>query len=337
MTRAISLAVVGATGQVGEALLEMLAGSDIEFSSIHAVASEQSAGKRIEFGDRLLKVQNLEGFDFSDVEVALFAVPPAVSAQHARAVSEQGCLVLDLSGVWLADPSVPMWSTASPYLDDDLLRESCLLSVLTGAPAVAAEVMTALSDFAPRSAACTTLLPASAGGRAALEDLARQAARLLNSQDPEPQVFPEQSAFMVLTTGVAGLGSSALAPDQTFAVAMQRVPALASVSVASQSAWQPTFFGCSMSLTLQCDEAISLELAAQLLESAGLPTEGAEAARKVTSLGNKLPESRPRIGALSVAGHSGDQLSCWIGFDNVRYGAAHKGVQILQLLLKDYL
>ena len=137
MTRAISLAVVGATGQVGEALLELLAGLDIEFSSIHAVASEQSAGKRIEFGDRLLKVQNLDGFDFSDVEVALFAVPPAVSAQHARAVSEQGCLVLDLAGVWLADPSVPMWSTASPYLDDDLLRESRLLSVLTGAPAVA--------------------------------------------------------------------------------------------------------------------------------------------------------------------------------------------------------
>src|SRR5690606_28412114 len=78
MTREMSLAVVGATGLVGETLLEQLAESGLAMGTVHAVASSESAGKRIEFGDRLLKVSALDDFDFSSVELALFAVPPAV-------------------------------------------------------------------------------------------------------------------------------------------------------------------------------------------------------------------------------------------------------------------
>lgn len=336
MTREISLAVVGATGLVGEALLEQLAESGLALGAVHAVASAESAGKRIEFGDRLLKVSALDDFDFSAVEMALFAVPPAVSAAHARRAAEQGCRVLDLSGVWLADPSVPAWCGGVPDIDEDLAHQR-LVSVLTGPAAIVAEVLAALEDLSPVQASCTSLQPASAGGRALLEDLARQTARLLNSQDPEPQLFPAQAAFSVLATGSAGLGSATLAPAQSLETGVRRLAPLADVEVMAQSAWVPAFYGASVALEVGFAGPVTAELAAQLLADAGLPAAGTEAAREARSLTADLPNRRPLIGDLRVGGAMGTRLGCWIGFDNVRYGAARKGVQIVELLLKDYL
>lgn len=336
MTREISLAVVGATGLVGEALLEQLAESGLALGAVHAVASAESAGKRIEFGDRLLKVSALDDFDFSTVELALFAVPPAVSAAHSRRAAEQGARVLDLSGVWLADPSVPVWCAGVPDTDADIDQHR-LLSVLTGPAAVVAEVLAALRDLAPVQLSCTSLMPASAGGRAVLEDLARQTARLLNSQDPEPAVFPAQAAFSVLASGSAGLGSGTLAPAQSLELGLRRLPELGAPVAVAQSAWVAAFYGASLSLDLTFAEPISVDVAAQLLADAGLPATGTEPSREARSLTAELPDRRPLVADLRVAGIGNDRLACWIGFENVRYGAARKGVQIVELLLKDYL
>lgn len=337
MSRSISLAVVGATGLVGEAFLALLEVSDIKVSELKVVASTESAGKRVKAGDRMLKVEALETFDFSCVEVALFVVPPAVSAQHSRRAVEQGCLTLDLSGVWLADSSVPVWCAGAQSVDVEALHESRLLSVMTGAPAVVAEFVSALVEFQPGLLSATILMPASAAGRAAVEDLAKQTARLLGSQDPAPDVFPVQSAFAVLSAGVSGLGSGSLAPAQTMLVALSRINGLAGLAATAQASWVPAFFGTSLALTLHCETAVPVDVAAQLLENAGMPTLGVEQAREAVSLTGDLPEQRTKVGNLMVNGAASNQLSCWIGFDNVQYGAALKGIQILQFLIKDYL
>ncbi|MBQ0753828.1 MAG: hypothetical protein KBT87_05105 [Gammaproteobacteria bacterium] len=337
MSRAISLAVVGATGLVGEALLALLADSDIKFSSIHALASDESAGKRVEYAEKMLKVEALESFDFSSVEVAIFAVPAAVSAQHSRAAAEQGCLALDLSGVWLADPSVPVWCAGVQDVDTEILRETRLLSVMTGAAAVIAEYVHALSDLRPRLASSVVLLPASAGGRDAVEDLARQTARLLSSQDPEPGIFPAPSAFAVFSAGVSATGSGPVAPEQTAQVGLSRLRALAAVQNTVQVSWVPSFFGMSLGITVHCEQPVSADVAAQMLEQAGMPPVSAELGREPVTLTGELPERSAKVANLAVGGVGGNQLSSWIGVDNVRYGAAFKGVQILQLLIKDYL
>ncbi len=337
MTRPISLAVVGATGLVGEALLDLLSESDLQFSDVHALASAESAGKRIEFGDRLLKVQDADSFDFSRAEVALFVTPPAVSLQLAPRAAEQGCLALDLSGVWLADQAVPLWCERATGLDAELLQQHRLFSVVTGAGAVLAEVCQALSELPLVRVSATSLLPASAGGRALLEELARQTARLLNSQDPEPVLYPAQAAFSLLAAGTAGLGSSTLAPAQTLQLTLARLPALANVDMLATCAWAPTFYGAALSLDLGFAEPVAPALLAQLLEQAGLPTEGVDAPRSARSLTADLPGVRPLVTTLLGQGQESERVGVWIGYDNVRYAAARKGVQILQLLIKDYL
>lgn len=337
MSRAISLAVVGATGLVGEALLAMLAESDIKLSAIHALASDDSAGKRVEYAEKMLKVEALDSFDFGSVEVAIFATPAAVSAQYSRAAAEQGCLALDLSGVWLADPSVPVWCAGVQDIDSESLRETRLLSVMTGAAAVIAEYIFALSDLQPGLASSVVLLPASAAGRDSVEDLARQTARLLSSQDPEPGIFPSQSAFAVFSAGVSATGSGPLAPEQTIEVGLSRLQAIAAVQNTVQVCWVPSFFGMSVGVTLHCEQPVSTDVAAQMLEQAGMPANSAELGREPVTLTGDLPEQRAKVANLVVGGVGGNQLSSWIGVDNVRYGAAFKGVQILQLLIKHYL
>lgn len=337
MSRPISLAVVGATGLVGEALLELLAQSGLAFSEVHALASEESSGKRIEFGDRLLKVADAATFDFGRAEVALLAVPPAVSLSLAPRVADQGCLALDLSGVWLADPAVPAWCERVGGLDPEVLQQHRVLSVVTGAGAVVAEVCQALAALPLQRVGVTSLMPASAGGRAVLEDLARQTARLLNSQDPEPGVFPVQAAFSVLAAGSAGLGSAVLAPAQTLQLALGRMASLAALDVQAACAWAPVFYGGALSLDLGFAEPVSPPMVAQLLEEAGLPCEGVEAPRQARSLTADLPGVRPLVAELTGQGTESGRLGLWIGYDNVRYAAARKGVQILQLLIKDYL
>lgn len=337
MERPLALAVVGATGLVGEALLEMLAESDLPLAEVHAVAAEESVGKRVSFGATYLKVASLEQFDFTSVEVALFAVPPAVSARYSREAASAGCLALDLSGVWLADPTVPVWCAGVSGLDSETWRESRLLSVLTGAPAVVAQALVALEALGPRGANVTSLMPASAAGRAAVEELARQTARLLNSQTSEPAVFPTQSAFSAIAAGPSAIGSGSLAPAQSLLAALHRLNLLPGAGVGSLAAWVPAFFGQSLALSIQCEASVSEPVARQLLEDAGFEVVPEDAARQGTSLTEDLPARRARIATVSAAAADEGMLACWIGFDNVRYGAALKGVQIVELLLKDYL
>lgn len=150
-------------------------------------------------------------------------------------------------------------------------------------------------------------------------------------------MFPAQNAFAVFSAGVSAIGSGFLAPEQTMQVGLSRLPALSGVQSTVQASWVPTFFGLSIGVTLHCEQPVSSDVAAQMLEQAGMPVNSAEPGREPVTLTGDLPEQRAKVANLVVGGSAGNQLSSWIGVDNVRYGAAVKGVQILQLLIKDYL
>lgn len=332
----VRVAVVGATGLVGEAILELLADRHEEIEPV-AVASADSAGRRVPCGSRNLKVEALDDFDFGSVAIALFAVPPAVSLQHARQAANRGCLVLDLSGIWLADAGVPVWHPHGDALPDaDVLRTARIVSVVTGTAAPVADLLLALAELAPRQLAVTSLLPASAAGRAAVEDLGRQSARLLSSQAADPELFPAQSAFQVLAAGRAALGSAALAPGQSLAVALHRLALLSGDAVSGSACWVPAFFGQSLSVSVQCGTSVDDAVVQQLLENAGfeLPPERDGNAQTLTE---SLSSRRIRAIVSAVVGGDQGRVECWLGFDNVRNGAALRGVQMLDMLLKDHL
>jgi aspartate-semialdehyde dehydrogenase len=262
MSRTFNVALVGVSGLVGEAALELLNERDLPIASLKVVASEASAGKRLEYKGGYIKVADLAQFDFAGVDVALFAVPPAVSAQHSPRAAEQGCVVVDLSGIWLADPQVPVVLPGINEAALDDVRERNLVAVPAGIAAQVAPLLACLlEDQLPEQITLTALLPASAAGRAGVEELARQTARLLNSQDPEAEIFPAQSAFVTLTAGVKGCGSGMLAPVQSTRLALQRLFPVLAGRVTCHAARVPVFFGQSVALGWQGSGVLGVDRA----------------------------------------------------------------------------
>lgn len=337
MDRAFNVALVGATGLVGEAVLDFLNERTLPIATLHLLASEASAGKRLDVAGSYIKVAELNGFDFSAVDIALFAVPPVVAAQFAPQAAEQGCIVLDLSGIWLADPEVPV---VLPGINESALadvRGRNLVSVPAGIAAQVAPVLAVLvEEYGSADVTLTAMLPASAAGRGGVEEVARQTARLLNSQDSEPEVFPAQSAFVTLTAGVKSCGSGVLAPEQTARLALQRLFPGLSGRIHCQAARVPVFFGQSVSLCWRGDTPLTAEDALALLAGAGLTVAELDIDQRGQALSADLESADIRIQELSGS-DDGHGLGLWVSADNVRYGAALKGVQILELLIKDYL
>jgi aspartate-semialdehyde dehydrogenase len=337
MSRSFSVAVVGATGLVGEAIMELLNDRELPISTLHLVASDATAGRRIEYKGGYLKVANIERFDFAGVDVALFAVPPAVSAQYSPRAAEHGCVVVDLSGIWLADPQVPVVLPGINEAALDDVRERNLVAVPAGIAAQVAPLLACLlEDQLPEQVILTALLPASAAGRGGVEELARQTARLLNSQDAEAEVFPEQSAFVTLTAGVKPCGSGILAPAQSARLALQRLfPALHG-RVQCQVTRVPVFFGQSVALNWHGDSPVGVDQALARFARAGLGIADLDEEQRGQGLSAGLESDNLRIHEL-VGSDNGTGLGLWVSADNVRYGSALKGVQIVELLIKDYL
>lgn len=337
MSRSFSVAVVGATGLVGEAILDLLNERELPIGTLQLVASDATAGRRIEYKGGYLKVANLEQFDFSGVDVALFAVPPAVSARFSPQAAEQGCVVVDLSGIWLADPQVPVVLAGINEAALDDVRERNLVAVPAGIAAQVAPLLACLlEDQLPEQITLTAMLPASAAGRGGVEELARQTARLLNSQDPEAEIFPSQSAFVTLTAGVKACGSGTLAPAQSARLALQRLfPALAG-RIQCQVARVPVFFGQSVAFSWFGSSPIGVDQALARFAGAGLGIAELDETQRGQPLSADLDSDNLRIHEL-VGSDDGMGLGLWVSADNVRYGAALKGVQIVELLIKDYL
>jgi aspartate-semialdehyde dehydrogenase len=337
MSRSFSVAVVGATGLVGEAIMDLLNERELPIASLHLVASDATAGRRIEFKGGYIKVANIETFDFAGVDVALFAVPPAASAQYSPVAAERGCVVVDLSGIWLADPQVPVVLPGINEAALDDVRERNLVAVPAGIAAQVAPLLACLlEDQLPEQVTLTALLPASAAGRAGVEELARQTARLLNSQDPEAEIFPCQSAFVTLTAGVKPCGSGVLAPAQTARLGLQRLFPQLTGRVHCHVARVPVFFGQSVSCNWRGEAPLGADQALARFAQAGLGIGELDDQQRGQALSADLEPDNLRVQELAGS-DDGTGLNLWVSADNVRYGAALKGVQIVELLIKDYL
>lgn len=337
MSRTFNLALVGATGLVGEAVLALLQERELPIGTLHLLASAGSAGKRLAYRGSYIKVADLADCDFSGIDIALFAVPPVVTARYSPLAAEQGCLVVDLSGIWLADARVPV---VLPGVNEAALadaRERNLVAVAAGITAqVAPLVMALLEDGPAPQLGLTALLPASAAGRAGVEELAQQTARLLNSQDPEAAIFPGQSAFATLTAGSKGCGSGMLAPADSARLALQRLfPALAG-RIACQAVRVPVFFGQSVALNWLSDAAPAADQALMRLTAAGIEVAEADVDGRGLALSGSAQAGGAAVCEIASQ-QDGVGLSLWVSTDNVHESAALKGVQIVELLIKDYL
>jgi len=199
MTRKFDVAVVGATGAVGETMLEILAERNFPVNNVYPLASARSAGKKVAFGNRQLTVQELDSFDFSKVQIGLFSAGASVSAEYAPKAAAAGCVVIDNTSQYRYDDDIPL---VVPEVNPGAIKDYTNRGIIANPNCSTIQMLVALKPLhdaagIERINVCT-YQAVSGTGKEAIEELATQTAQLLNAKEAVCEVYPKQIAFNVL-------------------------------------------------------------------------------------------------------------------------------------------
>lgn len=332
MTSPLDIAVVGATGTVGETLVQLLEELSFPVGTLHLLASLESAGSSVMFAGRKLRVREVEGFDFGQVSLAFFAAGSAVTQRFADQAVQAGCSVIDLSGA-LRDGTAAV-PEANGDLLDGLPRPARLISPCSPAVALAVALapLTPLLDI--ERVHVTACLAMSTQGREAVNELARQTAELLNARPLEPRVFDRQIAFNLLAQVGATDAEGHAELERRVVHEVRALLPLATSGVAVTCVQTPVFFGDSLSVSLHSRAPIDLEAINQALEAAA-GVERVDNDDYPTPVGDAVGQDVVYVGRVRLGVDDPQQLNLWLTLDNARKGAALNAVQTAQALLKD--
>ena len=195
-------AIVGATGNVGTEMLEILAESDIEVDEVFAVASRKSVGRVVSFGDKDIKCVDLETFDFSKCDIALMSAGGDVSKKWSPKIAAAGAIVIDNSSAWRMDPDVPL---VVPEVNADVLSEQGALNkgIIANPNCSTIQMVVALKPLHDRATikrvVVSTYQSVSGGGKKNMDELWEQTKSVFHPRDTFPPVnFTKQIAFNVI-------------------------------------------------------------------------------------------------------------------------------------------
>ena len=194
-----NIALLGATGAVGNAVLELLAERQFPVGELYLLASENSAGESVRFDGRTLRVQDAAEFDWTQAQLAFFTAGREASARYADEAASQGCLVIDSSDLFALEPDVPL---VVPDVNPQVLADYRNRNIVTVADALVSQLLSAIKplvDIAGLSRLqVTNLISVSSHGKAAVDGLAGESARLLNGVPADEHYFGRQLAFNLL-------------------------------------------------------------------------------------------------------------------------------------------
>jgi len=331
------VAVVGATGAVGHALLEILAERKFPLSELIPLASERTAGSRIKFENQMLLVLPLETFDFAGIDFAFFSAGGAVSKAHAPRAVAAGATVIDNTSEFRMDPAVPLIVSE---VNGHVLADFKAPGIIANPNCSTMQMMVALGPL-HRAAKIlrinvATYQSASGAGVKAMEELAQQSAALLSFQKPAIEKFPVQLAFNLIPHIGDFQDNGYTSEEMKLVFETRKILEDESIQVNPTVVRVPVFFGHSEAVHIETERKLSADAARKLLKKApgikvvdehkakGYPTPVTHAAGKDPVFVGRIREdiSHPR------------GLNLWIVADNIRKGAALNAVQIAELLVK---
>ncbi|WP_339506611.1 aspartate-semialdehyde dehydrogenase [Pseudomonas sp. EA_15y_Pfl1_P102] len=334
MTQTFDIAVIGATGTVGETLVQILEELSFPVGTLHLLAGNKSAGASVPFRGKNVRVREVDEFDFSKVQLAFFAAGPAVTLSFALRATAAGCSVIDLSGALPAAQAPQVVPEANAHVLDGLKKPFQLGSPSPSATnlAVVLAPLRGLLDI--QRVSVTANLAMSAQGREAVSELARQTAELLNMRPLEPTFFDRQVAFNVLAQVGAPDAQGHTALEKRLVHELRAVLELPLLKISATCVQAPVFFGDSLTVSLQLGAAVDLAAVNRALDTApGI--ELVDEGDYPTAVGDAVGQDVIYVGRVRKGVDDPAELNLWLTSDNVRKGAALNAVQLAQLLIKD--
>jgi aspartate-semialdehyde dehydrogenase len=340
VTKQIDIAVVGATGAVGEAMLDILHQRKFPVGKIYALASERSAGSTVQFGNKSLMVEDLAQFDFSKVQIGLFSPGASVSEIYAPKAAAAGCIVIDNTSQFRYDDDVPL---IVPEVNPDAVAGYKQRGIIANPNCSTIQMLVALKPIydavgIKRINVCT-YQAVSGSGKPAMDELAKQTAALLNGRPAEPEVYPKQIAFNVIPQIDVFMENGYTKEEMKMVWETKKIMGDNDIHVNPTAVRVPVFFGHSEAIHIETRDKITAAKAKELLSAfdgivvidehkdGGYPT-------AVTDASGQDPVYVGRIRE-DISHPNG--LNLWVVADNVRKGAALNSVQIAELLVDQYL
>ena len=340
MSKEYDVAVVGATGAVGETMVSILEQRKFPVRNLYPLASSRSAGSKIQFNGKNVTVEDLATFDFSKAQVGLFSAGGSISADYAPKAAAAGCVVIDNTSHFRYDDDIPL---VVPECNAHAIADYKNRGIIANPNCSTIQMLVALKPIHDAVGIerinVATYQAVSGTGKEAIEELAKQTTDLLNLKEIKTEVYPKQIAFNALPHIDVFQDNGYTKEEMKMVWETKKIFEDAAILVNPTAVRIPVFFGHSEAIHIETREKITAEKARELLEKApgvevmdqrepgGYPTAVTEAAGKDPVYVGRIREdiSHPR------------GLNMWVVADNVRKGAALNSVQIAEILVKEYL
>ena len=334
------VAVVGATGNVGREILNILAERQFPLAEVAAVASARSTGDEVDFGEsgETLKVKNLDHFDFAGWDMALFAAGSDISRLHVPRAAAAGCTVIDNSSLYRMDPDVPL---IVPEVNPEAIAGFAKRNIIANPNCSTAQLVVALKplhDAATiKRVVVATYQSVSGAGKAGMDELFEQSRNIFVGDGNEPVKFPKQIAFNVIPQCGDFQDDGSTTEEWKLVVETKKILG-PSIKLTATCVRVPVFVGHSEAVNIEFEDEISAAQAKAILrEAPGVMLidkhEDGGYVTPVECVGDYATfVSRVREDPTVDSG-----LSLWIVSDNLRKGAALNAVQIAELLGRKHL
>lgn len=340
MSKTYDVAVVGATGAVGETMISILEERDFPVGEFYPLASARSAGKTVQFKGKSYKIQDLAEFDFTKAQIGLFSAGGSISEKFAPIAGEAGCVVIDNTSHFRYHDDIPL---VVPEVNPDKIADYKTHNIIANPNCSTIQMLVALKPIYDAVGIerinVATYQAVSGTGKEAIEELASQTAALLNAKEIKTEVYPKQIAFNALPHIDVFQENGYTKEEMKMVWETKKIFGDESIQVNPTCVRIPVFYGHSEAVHIETKEKITAQRAQEILadaegvelldrhEDGGYATAVTESAGKDATFVSRVRED--------ISHDKG--LNLWIVSDNVRKGAALNSVQIAERLIKHFL
>ena len=333
-----NITVVGATGVMGEQLLECLAEREFPVGTLRCLETGKSAGKILEFAGKPVTVEELRHDSFAGVDIAFFCGGSDASREFCPPAAAAGAVCIDTSSSWRLDPEVPL---VVPEVNPRRIAEYRRKGIIATPAASVTPLVTALKPLhvrAPiRRIVVTTCQAVSGSGRKAIKELQSQVGELLNGRPVTPAVYPRQIAFNCLPQ-VGTFDADGITSEELLLVRETCKVLEAEIGVAATAVRVPVFYGLSESVNIETTERLTAAEARTILAGApGLELVDDLAEGEYPTAVDAAGQDLVLVGRVREDGSVEHGLNLWVAADNLRAGGAATAVGIAELLIENCL
>ena len=336
----INVAVVGATGAVGEIMLEILAERDFPVNELYPLASERSAGTTVMYKNKPVTVGNLAEFDFSKAQIGLFSAGGSISAEYAPKAGDAGCIVIDNTSNFRYEDDIPL---VVPEVNSHKIAEYGNRNIIANPNCSTIQMVVALKPIYDavgiKRISVSTYQAVSGTGKAGIEELAKQTAELLNGRQVETYVYPKQIAFNALPHIDDFQENGYTKEEMKMNWETRKIFNDNSIQVSATCVRIPVFYGHSESVQIETHKPISEHEVKDLLSEAEGVTviDERQDGGYPTAVSESAGQDSVFVGRIRQDISFPNGVNLWVVADNVRKGAALNSVQIAEKLINSYL